>query len=243
MLVPLYLFHRYQLSACAKSVGGAVFDYGDNDGTSHFERVPAARQRQALNLLLSTLDASFLDLPEHLHGLIPPRPPGYPEHRELFARRTAPAFDEIALAESAVELTLGTLLVPERLNRLYNQNLVDEQQPGVDNLVAALLAASCRAPERRGRAAALHRLVNYRVVAGLGGLVQETTLQEDARASVLLALAELAEELKQRRTDDSGYRAQYRWLADRIGHLGKANGFPASDRLAVPPGSPIGMDP
>ena len=149
VLVPVYLHHRFQILACAKSIGGAYFDYDDNDGHSHFRVVPKAEQQAALTMLLRTLSPDFLDLPPHLRGLIPPPASGYRPSRETFDRRTSPAFDELSLPETSVQMTLNALLVPERLNRLYNQKLNDPEQLGVEDFPGA--TARARDFRARGR--------------------------------------------------------------------------------------------
>ena len=55
--------------------------------------------------LAATLKPSELTIPPQLLSLIPPRPPGYGRHRELFVRATGDAFDPIAPREHCL---LGT---------------------------------------------------------------------------------------------------------------------------------------
>ncbi len=61
VLVPLYLGHRYQLSAAAKWLGGLNYSYAlRGDGQVIAEIVPAAKQTQALTALLDALQPSLL---------------------------------------------------------------------------------------------------------------------------------------------------------------------------------------
>ncbi|HJQ38969.1 MAG TPA: zinc-dependent metalloprotease [Thermoanaerobaculia bacterium] len=118
-LVPLFLHHRYQLEAAAKSVGGVYFTY---DRTPP-RVVPAKQQREALNAILETLQPSFLTIPQRIVDLIPP--PAYATgdaNTERFARRTDPAFDPIAAATTSADITVSALLDPARCARLAQQN-------------------------------------------------------------------------------------------------------------------------
>jgi len=118
-LVPLFLHHRYQLEAAAKSIGGVYFTY---DRTPP-RVVPASQQRDALAAALETLQPSFLAIPQRIIDLIPP--PAYNTgnaNTELFPRRTDPAFDPIAAATTSADITVSALLDPARCARLAQQN-------------------------------------------------------------------------------------------------------------------------
>src|SRR5439155_25227543 len=70
-LLPLYLHHRYQAVAAAKSIGGVYFTYavrtpsGPNPARVA-EIVPAAQQKSALQALLDTLSVDTLRIPERI---------------------------------------------------------------------------------------------------------------------------------------------------------------------------------
>ena len=56
VLAPVYLFHRYQLEAAAKVVGGLNYTYAvRGDGETVAEMVPDAEQRRALDAILKTI--------------------------------------------------------------------------------------------------------------------------------------------------------------------------------------------
>ncbi|MCP4723690.1 MAG: DUF5117 domain-containing protein, partial [bacterium] len=107
-LVPLYLFHRYQTEAAAKTLGGMDYSYklrGDNQESGKI--MPPDEQRRALDVLLRTIDVEVLRLDERILNLIMPRPPGYGQTRELFQSRTGLTFDPLTAAESAADMTAG----------------------------------------------------------------------------------------------------------------------------------------
>jgi hypothetical protein len=125
-LVPLYLHHRYQLEAAAKSIGGVNFTYAvkENDDPAPAIQtiVPRDVQRNALAMIASTLEPRFLELPRRIVDLIPP--PAYAHgdaNTELFPRRTTPVFDPIAAAMTSADITVAVLLDPARTARLTQQ--------------------------------------------------------------------------------------------------------------------------
>ena len=57
--------------------------------------------------------------------LIPPRPPGYGRHRELFPRTTGDGFDPLSPATVASDVTIGFVLELDRAARMVAQHAVD----------------------------------------------------------------------------------------------------------------------
>uniref|UniRef100_UPI0025F07FED zinc-dependent metalloprotease n=1 Tax=uncultured Nevskia sp. TaxID=228950 RepID=UPI0025F07FED len=142
-LVPLYLYHRYQIDATAKALGGQRYVYAlRGDGQTPVQAVPAAEQQQALDALIETLQPAALSLSPALLALLPPRPPGWPATRELFARSTGLTFDATAPAVAASTLTINALLQPERAARLVQQRAGDGNLPGFEAVTDRLIAAS-----------------------------------------------------------------------------------------------------
>src|SRR5438445_494948 len=81
-LVPLYLHHRYQLEAAAKSIGGLDYTYAVKENGAivppQVRRIVSPdRQRDALYAVLSTLEPSFLQISQRILDLLPPRAFGY----------------------------------------------------------------------------------------------------------------------------------------------------------------------
>ena len=62
--VPIYMFHRYQLEATAKLLGGLYYTYAvRGDGQKISEIVSPQDQRGALDVLLHTLQPDVLAIP------------------------------------------------------------------------------------------------------------------------------------------------------------------------------------
>ncbi|HUD94906.1 zinc-dependent metalloprotease, partial [Sphingobium sp.] len=119
MIVPIYLFHRYQVTAASKLIGGVEYSYAvKGDRHEQAQPVDAAQQRAALRALLATLDPAALDLPNRLIPLLSSIQSGTSDRQteiELLPGRTAAAFDWARAAEVAADGSLIALLAPERL--------------------------------------------------------------------------------------------------------------------------------
>jgi hypothetical protein len=112
-LVPIYMYHRYAVESTASMIAGQDFTYAfRGDDTTPVEWVNGEMQRKAIDALSATLKPSELVLPEKLLKLLPPRPPGYGMHRELFPRTTGEGFDPVNPASIAAEVTIGFIRSP-----------------------------------------------------------------------------------------------------------------------------------
>jgi hypothetical protein len=151
VLVPLYLMHRYQVEAASKAVGGMDYTFAlRGDGETPTQIVAPAEQRRALGAVLATVRPEVLALPEPLLKMIPPRPPEYERGREHFKIRTSPAFDALAPAEAAAQHTLQFLFNPERASRLVEFHARNAENPGLQEVLDAVLTATWKAPHGEG---------------------------------------------------------------------------------------------
>jgi hypothetical protein len=141
--LPLYLHHRYQVQATAKSIGGQFYTYAVRKGQSP---TPAATrivspevQRAALDTLLDTLSPDVLLIPERILTLLQPQTEifgGY--NTEMFPRRTGLTFDPAAAAGVAADLTISALLNPERAARLVEFHARDARNPRLHDVLTAI---------------------------------------------------------------------------------------------------------
>src|SRR2546430_12828391 len=69
---------------------------------------------------------------------IPPRPPGFGRHRELFPRTTGDGFDPLSPAMVAADVTVGFVLQLDRSARMRSEEHTSELQ-SQSNLVCRLL--------------------------------------------------------------------------------------------------------
>ena len=237
VLVPVYLLHRFQLSAVGKLLGGAYFDYAlRGDGRESITPVTESRQRQALAALLATLDPGLLRLPDGLAEQILPRPPGHPQTREMFTRRTGSLFDPLAPAAAAVTLTLDVLLEPTRAARLQRS-----RNPGFDAVTNDLLNQTWFAARRGSIDGAIQRQTNDLVLTRLQRLAGDVTADAEVRGLALVAVDRLDGWIGTQAPRDAAWAAHYAQAAWQIERWRRdpavLDALPAT---TAPPGSPIG---
>ncbi|HLG05740.1 MAG TPA: zinc-dependent metalloprotease, partial [Gemmatimonadales bacterium] len=195
-LVPLYLYHRYQVEAAVKVVGGQYYTYAlRGDGQQPLRPVSAPEQRRALLAVLATLSPRELAFPRSLLAMIPPRPPGFPVHRELFEKVTQPVFDAISPAAAAADPVAQLVFNPERAARLVQQHALDPAMPGLGEVIDSALAAVRPAPDDEYQAE-IGRSVQRVVIQRLMELAQGAR-SPAARAIALLKLRTFGAQLPQ----------------------------------------------
>jgi hypothetical protein len=236
-LVPIYLLHRFQIQAVGKLVGGQYFNYRvRGDAQDDARPVAVARQQQAINALLATLDPAVLRLPEGLADMITPRVPNNPKSRETFTGATGMNFDAIAPARSAVALTLQVLLDPSRAARLERAGSI-----GFDAVAQGLLSASWYAEHGSGIEAAIGRQTSMQILYGLLALAFDEGADGDVRARAYAAVTELRDWLSGRSSRDRAMRAHYLFAEQEIRRLIEdPDAIKTLAPPSVPPGSPIG---
>ncbi len=248
VLVPLYLYHRYQVDAAASAIGGMHYIYAlRGDGRTPVRAVPAAEQRAALKALLATLDPSELALPDAVLKSIPPRPSGWGMHRELFPRHTGLMFDAITPAVVAADLTVSNLLDPTRAARVVEQHAIDPSIPGLDEIFEALIRTPFRAPARTPYEYEIARAVR-RVIAENLMTLAATAPMPQVRAVATLELRNLMglaanPPMPTTDPDRAASKAHFELLADDIKRFLERPSQPASriDLPDAPPGAPIGQ--
>ena len=183
VLVPLYMLHRYQVEAASKVVGGMDYTFAlRGDGETPTQIVAPAEQRRALNAVLDTLKPDVLALPESLLKIIPPRPPEYERGREHFKIRTSPAFDALAPAEAAAQHTLQFLFNPERAARLVEFHARNGENPGLQEVLDAILTATWKGPYGDGYAAQIANVVDDVALYDLMALAASDHASDEVRA-------------------------------------------------------------
>jgi hypothetical protein len=244
VLVPVYMFHRYQLEAATKVIGGLNYSYAvRGDGQTVADIVPADEQRRALDAVLKTIDPAALAVPENILKLLPPHPPGYETTREDFHSRTHITFDSMAPVEAAADLTASLLLNPERATRLVDYHSRDAKNPGLDQVIDRLIAATWKTPRTAIREAEVERTIDNVVLYRLMSLVQSTDASEQARAMAYLKLDDLRKWMLARQTADPSQRAHFVYAAEQIKRYQDHPEQLTIEKPADPPdGPPIGSD-
>ncbi len=244
VLVPVYMFHRYQTEATAKVIGGAFYTYAARgDGQKIYEPVAAAEQTRALNALLATLKPENLVIPERILKLIPPRPFGYDENpREVFKRRTGLTFDPMGPPEAAANMSLRLLLHSERASRLVSQHAINPALPGLDAVIDNTISKTWKNPPQNSYLAEVSRTVNNLFLKQLMTLAADKQASDQARSVALLKLTELKTWLlgNVAKVTDATWKAHYAFALEQLKNYDiNTKEINTSTPLAPPDGAPI----
>lgn len=246
VLVPLYLHHRYQVIACSKVLGGLKFRYAlRDDGQPVLEIIDGKEQRRALNALLNTINPQNLLIPENVLTLIPPRAFGYSRTRETFNVHTGVAFDALAAAETASELTLHMILHHERAARLVEYHARDSKNPSLSEVINTILNKTWYADQENGINGEIQRVVDMVTLYNLMSLISNKNSTNQVKAETMEKIIELKKWLVQqdRRKHNKSLLAHYRYAIHLIDKFEKDTSLiTISKPLSPPAGSPIGTD-
>ncbi|MBA6297096.1 zinc-dependent metalloprotease [Colwellia sp. MB02u-9] len=245
ILVPIYNFHRFQVQAAAKLIAGV--DYGYQLRSEQFSnqqtRVAGKSQQAALDALLATLTVETLTLPAKITALIPPKAYGYSRDRESFNSQTGVTFDPISAAEASAKHTLSLLLNAERLARLQQQAMLDNDIPSVAFLLNKLVEGTVKSAPKTSTAMLVQQRVNQQLIEHLIVLWHSQNIVPEVRAEVYVTLTDLALWLTDRRSTRKypGFRAHFQLLAQQINYsLAHDKSSTPASKITLPPGSPIG---
>jgi Met-zincin/Domain of unknown function (DUF5117) len=243
-LVPIYMYHRYAVESAASMVAGQDYIYGvRGDQRTPTKGVGVDDQRKALDALAVTLRPSELTVPKPVLDSIPPRPPGWGLHRELFPRTTGDTFDPLGPATVAADVTIGFVLQLDRAARMVGQHAVNPQMPGLEDVIDRLTTATFDAPTSTPYEAAVRR-AEERVLVDRVMWLATASPNSEVRAIASMKLSKLAARLKTQvaKTETDGAQrtliaADIKRFLERGVDPARPIPHPAPD---APPGAPIG---
>ena len=242
VLVPVYYFHRFQIEAAAKWLGGLDYDYSDKGAEtsrSKVTAVPGAQQTLALQTMLETLTPSFLELRPELVEMMLPKATNSYRTRESVNGETGASLDQLYLASASAQHTLNAILQPKRLARLVQQNALDKSVPSIHDIGMALREFVI---DKRytGMQARLHQSVVDLVYSNYLNLLSDKDTAKLVKAEVLSLLKAEVKLLQKKSTksgDKDGYNGFYRYQLMRL-----ENASESDEKITLPmmpPGSPI----
>ncbi|QPB81915.1 DUF5117 domain-containing protein [Pseudoalteromonas rubra] len=243
-LVPLYLFHRYQVESAVKLIGGVDYDYEVRGAQTAkgAQVVGKAQQQAALSALLDTLSPEQLMIPESVLALIPPKAYGEYKTRESIKGRTGLTLDAMALPEVAAQHTLSLLLNPQRLNRLAQQGARNHANLNSDDLLNTVYQHVFQPKAESGMATKLAQRVQFLTAYRLAELGSSDKLAPEVQAQLRYYLSQLVEQY----SDDSLFGGSSKadafdtYLADLVAQYLESGQWPQGFKaLPMPPGSPI----
>ena len=249
-LVPVYNYHRYQLEAVCKLVGGMDYSYSVRGDKQTLPKIlPYETQKEALDAALNCLNPSILAIPEHILNIIPPRPPEYYNIGEVMPKRSGAVLDPLAAAEALVNYEMAFLLNPQRANRLTYFGARNKAKLNFDDLLEALIAKiwGKEVPNMTG----LEREIAYQnqqiCLSWIINLAQSEQANHRVKAGCELKLRKLSNLVNSRLARDISYTAgdiSHNMTSERIEQYfknreqGRPTAVPTYREL--PPGAPIG---
>ncbi len=239
VLVPVYNYHRYQLEAVCKLIGGMDYSYsvrGDKQQTPKI--LDNAVQKAALNAALDCLDPSVLALPENVLQIIPPRPPEYYGFGEMMPKRSGSIIDPLAAAEALTSYEFAFLFNPQRANRLVGFKSRNNTI-GFDAVVDAVIEKTWNAPVPKGLNGQIHEQTQQMVVTFLLGLNQSEQSNYAVKSITYSRLQIIKQLCINKLKDNSGNKAHFEYTIERIE---KPKDIALPTHREMPPGAPIGCD-
>ena len=236
VFVPLYFFHRYQVEAVAKLIGGMEYSYavrGDNQLIT--KSVDPSMEKAALNSILKALDANTLAIPKHIVELFPPRAPSYGRSRESFSSKNGIAFDALNAASTATEFVLNFLLHPERASRMIQQKALNNKQLGFDELIDALINNSIKKNQKDFYLFEIQQNINSVILQKILQLSVNNRINFQVKAILVSKIKELNAWLKK---SNLKYKDGYLQIIES--YYKNPNQFKINESPLIPDGSPIG---
>ncbi len=244
VLVPMYFFHRFQIEATSKIIGGVNYRYAlRGDGQLTTALVSPEEQTKALDALLATVQPAALQLPEALIAQIPPRPLAYRSHRELISGKTELTFDPLSAAESAADIVFTMLFNSARAGRLVEHHARMAKQPAFENVLDKIFNETIKASPQSGYAGAVQVTVNNAMISNLLALMADDGASNQVRAIAQLKATQLQTWLasKTKSTTDEFWKAHYSYMHGMIdSYLDDPSEYKRAKLADAPPGQPIG---
>jgi hypothetical protein len=238
---PIWLFHRYEVVALGKVIGGVNYRYAVVGGGSP-EPTPAtaAEQNSALDALLETLSARELTVPPALTLQLSSGVNGRSDPQfdtEVFDNAGAAVFDPLVATDIAAQVTLDALLAPSRLTRVYIQHGRDPSLLGLGELLDRLTAAAID-----NRRDAVERRIADRTILAMAKARRDPTTSIDVAAVLDGRLRSLADRFAAATGDgdDAAWCHSMAALLRDDRALDREIGKGARPAPAIPPGMPIG---
>jgi hypothetical protein len=245
MLVPLYLFHRYQVEAAVKLIAGVDYNYETRSESpvKGAQVVGKAVQQSAVDAVLATLKARNLVIPESILSLIPPKAYGESKSRESIVGRTGLTLDAMALPEVAAQHSLSLLLNEQRLNRLAQQQARNYEFYSLNDMLAQLYEQVFDISSPNTMLGKVTQRVQYLTAKNMADVVASDKASPEVQAQIRYYLTKLTTDFEQNSLISHasvGESAFKQFLAEQVRQFLTTGSWPANFKvLPIPPGSPI----
>ena len=247
-----YLHHRWAIDAGVRYIGGMYHNYvHKGDPVQPTEIVPAAYQREILQLLLGAIQPDELAMPEKLLAQLTTDPEGSGSEfggprstvsLEEFHVSTGYAFDHLSAARTLTDMVIGQLLQPETANRLIS--FADRQTGALTfpELVQQILDATWnQQTDTTTMSRSLRRVARQVALDELMILAANPKTGPEARAVVLDTLVHLKEKIAGLHDKDAVNEATLRQSERDVTRFlaNPSANAPKAASLPQPAGAPI----
>ena len=237
VFAPVYFMHRYQTEAVSKLLGGIHYQHAYKETYEPWSFVSKDEQLAALEAVLQTLSVYTLAIPEDKLALFGPRTYGFDRSRESFKSKLGVAFDPIAAAETAADLSLTYMFNAERANRIVYQSMLDTEQLGFPEFLKIVFEKTLRQKPLSGFQGMIQEVVQFTVIKRLMELASHDMVYPQVTEAVVFEMMRTRTFLGDQQTDPTAIFM--RKEIDRF--LGNPKGYKSDLKVVdIPDGSPIG---
>lgn len=245
IFVPVYYSTRFQIHAAAKWLGGLRYDYGikgENRSTPQLSVVDGDDQKQALGVLLETIQPEYLALDPKLTAMLVPKTVENRRTRESVNGKTGVSFDQLELATASAQHTLGLILNSERLARLVQQSSREKGIPSISDIGRQLHKVLLETSARVGIEREIQKATADLLISNYLNLVRNQDIPQSVRMQVYAQLVRersfFAEQLERVQTSHP-YFDLYSYQLNRLQDLDLNDTGEMIQLPKMPPGSPI----
>ena len=236
ILVPIYMLHRYQIESTAKAIGGVDYLYFvKNLNNDKVKFVNSKLQKESLESLLNVLNPKNLVLPDNLIEILSPRSFRNPRTRENFESNTGVTFDYINASSSVINHTLTFLINPERINRIYQQNMFGENILKLEDYLSIISNSIFSNKKMSLYESSINNITSSLFLDHLFLAFNNSKTNDLSKSLILSSIVNTKEKLS---SDLNNYNA---FLVNKInGFLDNPDKYKPIEKTKIPDGSPIG---
>lgn len=240
VFVPLYFFHRYQVEAASKMIGGLDYSYAvKGDGQNIVKPIDPKLEKEAFQSLLKAIDVETLKIPKNILALFPPRAYDYDRNRESFNSEMGVSFDALNAASTGTELVVKFLFHPERANRMVQQKAIFKDQLGFDEMLDELFEKTFKQNDTDSYSNEIQQNINNVVLQEILSLSVNSNTSFQVKSIILAKIKLLNEWLIKNQTESNKiYQNGYAQIIDS--YFKESSQFKKATVTEIPDGSPIG---
>ena len=236
ILVPIYMLHRYQIESAAKAIGGVDYLYFvKNKNNDKVKFVDSKLQKESLKSLLNVLNPKNLVLPNNLIQILSPRSFRNPRTRENFESNTGVTFDYINASSSIINHTFTFLMNPERINRIYQQNMFGEKILMLDDYLTTISNSIFSNNRMSPYESSINKNTSSLFLDHLFLTFNNSNTNDLSKSVILSSIINTKEKLSSNLNDYNSF------LVNKInGFIDNPDKYIPVEKTKIPDGSPIG---